>query len=246
MAIKAGVGTKFQYYDSAIYPFAEIYNLDGTSGIKLVAKSANNESITFKATGSDTATDITVSVVSNAIEVTYVLAHDALSTSTVADVVTAINEDTSASALVAATVLGTGTKSMFDIGLTPLEKYVAIAHITNITGPSMTKDTIDTTALDTVGGYRTFITGFKNAGTLTLTVMFEATGYKALKDFYDSESTQQFRITLPDKVTPDGHGSQLTFNGLVTELPLTIPPDDKITCDITVQIVGIVNFVEAN
>ena len=72
---------------------------------------------------------------------------------------------------------------MFDIGLTPLEKYVAIAHITNITGPSMTKDTIDTTALDTVGGYRTFITGFKNAGTLTLTVMFEATGYKALKDF---------------------------------------------------------------
>lgn len=41
-----------------------------------------------------------------------------------------------------------------------------IGNVTNITGPSMSKDTIDTTALDTTGGYRTFITGFKNAGTL--------------------------------------------------------------------------------
>ena len=102
----------------------------------------------------------------------------------------------------------------------------------------MTKDTIDTTALDTVGGYRTFITGFKNAGTLTLTMMFTADGYNALKDFYDNDLPQKFRITLPDKATADGHGTQLTFQGLVTEIPLTIPPDDKITCDVTVQIVG--------
>lgn len=121
-----------------------------------------------------------------------------------------------------------------------------LAHITNITGPSMTKDTIDTTALDTVGGYRTFITGFKNAGTLTLTMMFTADGYSALKNFYDNDLPQTFRITLPDKVTADGHGTQLTFDGLVTEIPLTIPPDDKITCDVTVQIVGIVNLAVAN
>lgn len=246
MAVKAGVGTKFQYYDSTKKPFAEILDPNGLYGIRLEAKNASNESITFKATGSDTATSITVTVDSNDITVTYVLAHGTYSTSTITEVITAIGNSTPANNLITATAIGDGSKAMFDITKTPLEKYVSLAHITNITGPSMTKDTIDTTALDTVGGYRTFITGFKNAGTLTLTMMFTADGYNALKDFYDNDLPQKFRITLPDKATDDGHGTQLTFDGLVTEIPLTIPPDDKITCDVTVQIVGTVNLAVAN
>jgi len=120
-----------------------------------------------------------------------------------------------------------------------------IANITNITGLGMSKDTIDTTALDTTGGYRTFITGLKNPGTLTFTLMFDSAGYNTLKNSFDSDSPYYIQIELPDKPSGGSHGSTFTFQGLVTEIPLTIPPDDKITCDVTIQISGSVTFEQA-
>ena len=119
-----------------------------------------------------------------------------------------------------------------------------IGNVTNITGPSMSKDTIDTTALDTTGGYRTFISGFKNAGTLTFTLMFEKEEYSTLKAAFDSDVAKSIEVILPDGTTPET-GSKLSFSGLVTEIPLTIPPDDKITCDVTIQISGPVIFTLA-
>ena len=38
------------------------------------------------------------------------------------------------------------------------------AEITGIAGPTMTRTTIDTTALDTTGGYMTFIGGLRDGG----------------------------------------------------------------------------------
>ncbi len=119
-----------------------------------------------------------------------------------------------------------------------------IGNVTNITGPSMSKDTIDTTALDTTGGYRTFITGFKNAGTLTFTLMFEKSHYSTLKNAFDSDVAKSIEVILPDGATAET-GSKLSFSGFVTEIPLTIPPDDKITCDVTIQISGPVTFTPA-
>jgi predicted secreted protein len=119
-----------------------------------------------------------------------------------------------------------------------------IGNVTNITGPSMSKDTIDTTALDTTGGYRTFITGFKNAGTLTFTLMFEKAHYSKLKSAFDSDVAKSIEVILPDGATAET-GSKLSFSGFVTEIPLTIPPDDKITCDVTIQISGPVTFTPA-
>lgn len=119
-----------------------------------------------------------------------------------------------------------------------------IGNVTNITGPSMSKDTIDTTALDTTGGYRTFITGFKNAGTLTFTLMFEKEEYSTLKAAFDSDVAKSIEVILPDGTTAET-GSKVSFSGFVTEIPLTIPPDDKITCDVTIQISGPVTFTPA-
>jgi len=111
--------------------------------------------------------------------------------------------------------------------------WADISEITNITGPGMTRATIDTTALDTTGGYRTFIAGFKNPGTVTLTMNFTRDGYETMKNDFESDTLQNYEIILPDD-----ENTTFEFEGLVTELPLTIPPDDKITCDVTIQISG--------
>jgi len=114
-----------------------------------------------------------------------------------------------------------------------LGSWESIAQITNITGPGMSRDTIDTTALDTAGGYRTFITGFRNPGTITLTMNFTRDTYEQMKTDFEDDNTKNYEILLPDD-----DNTSLYFAGLVTELPLAIPPDDKIVADVTIQISG--------
>lgn len=108
-----------------------------------------------------------------------------------------------------------------------------IAEINSIEGPGMTRDVIDTTALDTVGGYRTFIAGFRNAGTITLEMNFTRDNYETMKTDFESDTEQNYEIILPDADT-----TTLEFAGLVTELPLSDPPDDKVTATVVIQISG--------
>lgn len=112
-------------------------------------------------------------------------------------------------------------------------EWDSIAEINSITGPGMTRDVIDTMALDTAGGYRTFIAGFRNAGTVVLAMNFTRDTYETMMTDFENDTAQNYEIVLPDDDT-----TTLEFEGLVTELPLTIPPDDKITVDVTIQISG--------
>jgi len=111
-----------------------------------------------------------------------------------------------------------------------------IAEIRSITGPSMTRDTIDTTTLNTEGGYRTFITGFRNPGTIALSMNYTRAGYEALKDDFESDDLQNYRIVLPDD-----DETVLEFEGIVTEIPLTIP-EGLIAVDTVIQISGKVDL----
>lgn len=108
-----------------------------------------------------------------------------------------------------------------------------IAEINNINGPGMSRNTIDTTALDTEGGYMTFIAGLRDPGTITMPMNFTRDGYEQMKEDFESDTPQNYEIVLPDADT-----TSLEFEGLVTELPLTIPPEDKVTIDVTIQISG--------
>lgn len=112
-------------------------------------------------------------------------------------------------------------------------EWVALAEINSITGPSMSRDTIDVTSLDSTGGYREFITGFRDGGTVVLSMNFTRDTYELMKTDFESNVAQNYQIDLPD-----GENTSLDFEGLVTELPLTIPTDDKITADTTIKITG--------
>lgn len=131
-------------------------------------------------------------------------------------------------------IAGVGTKFYRWVPSGSSGAWAALAEVNSITGPGMSRDTIDTTSLDTTGGYRTFITGFRNAGTLTLAMNFTRTGYLALQADFEADTAGSYRIILPDDTVVE-------FDGLVTEIPLSIPTDDKITVDCTIQISGTVD-----
>jgi len=111
--------------------------------------------------------------------------------------------------------------------------WVNIAEINSISGPSMSRDTIDVTSLDSVGGYREFIGGFRDSGTLQLSMNFSRSTFGTMKTDFESDTSQNYEIVLPD-----AENTTLVFVGLVTELPLEITADDKITSSVTLKITG--------
>jgi predicted secreted protein len=131
-------------------------------------------------------------------------------------------------------VSGVGTKFQRWNG----SSYVSLAEVNSITGPSMTRAFIDVTSLDSTGGYREFITGFRDAGTISLKMNFTTASYAFIKEDFQKVVANAYRIVLSDT-----GASSLEFEGLVTELPLSIPTDDKISADCTIKITGQVDFV---
>lgn len=113
-----------------------------------------------------------------------------------------------------------------------------IAEVNSISGPGMTRDTIDVTSLDSTGGYREFIGGFRDGGNVSLSMNFTRAGYELMKDDFEDDTLQNYEIFMSE--CPDL--TSLEFEGLVTELPLSIVPDDKITADVTIKVSGAVTL----
>jgi predicted secreted protein len=118
-----------------------------------------------------------------------------------------------------------------------------IAEVTNISGPAMSRETIDVTSLDSTDGYREFIGSFRDAGTVALTMNFTRAGLDLMKADFEDDTPQSYEIVIPDakksggSADPTGYTS-IEFVGLVQEMPLTIPVDDKISMDVTIKITG--------
>jgi predicted secreted protein len=109
----------------------------------------------------------------------------------------------------------------------------SLAEVNSIDGPGMTRDFIDTTALDTVGGYRTYIAGFRDAGQVTLNMNFTRDTYELMMTDFESADPQNYEIVIPADAN-----TTIEFEGYVTELPLSITPDEKITANVTIKVSG--------
>ncbi len=111
--------------------------------------------------------------------------------------------------------------------------WVEIAEIKQITGPGKTRTTIDVTSLDSTAGYNEFIGGFRDGGTVVLAMIFRRDTYEIMDDDFESDDLQNYEIYLPDD-----EFTSIEFEGLVTELPLEIAPDDAITTNVTIKVSG--------
>lgn len=111
--------------------------------------------------------------------------------------------------------------------------WVSVGEVINITGPSMSRETIDVTSLASTGGYREFIAGFRDPGTVTFTMNFTRSDYDTMKTDFESDTEVDYELILPDDDV-----TTLEFSGLVTELPLNLDPGSQITCNITIKVTG--------
>lgn len=109
----------------------------------------------------------------------------------------------------------------------------SVAEIISITGPNLTRGTIDVTSLDSTNGYREFIAGFRDGGEVTLSMSFTRDTWDDFKDDFDSDENVSYSIVMPDTGE-----TTFGFSALVTALGIGIPLDDRISSDVTLKIDG--------
>jgi predicted secreted protein len=107
----------------------------------------------------------------------------------------------------------------------------AIAGLTSIDGISVSADTIETTALDNVGGYRSFVTSLKDAGEVTISGYFSHSAHASILADFDTNTSASYVITFPDTHT-------WTFTGVITAFSTSAELEDLISFEATFKVSG--------
>lgn len=130
-------------------------------------------------------------------------------------------------------------------GIGSPEDYVSILGIKGIDGPSISRETHDTTTMLSPGGWREFIGGLKDGGEVSFTANWlprEATqgqeegGLMAEFDKESCESRSNWRILVP--ACPGEPEVYLDFAGILTGQNVSLPMDDLMGFEGTVKVSG--------
>ena len=109
---------------------------------------------------------------------------------------------------------------------------VEVAGLTSIAGLELTADTIDVTTLSSTGGYREFITGFKDAGEVSVEGYLELdNGQQQLHTLFESGATETFTIEFPN-------GAKWEFDGVVTGFSTSASLEDPLAFSATIKVSG--------
>jgi len=127
-----------------------------------------------------------------------------------------------------------GTVLKIGNGGTSAEVFTAIAEIIDINGPNYTRETIDVTNLDSSGGYREFIAGFRDGGEVSCTGNFTLAGFDDLMDVYEAQSTERnFQLILADTGE-----TTIEFAAWVTSISVAARNGQQVTMDFTLKVTG--------
>ncbi len=127
--------------------------------------------------------------------------------------------------------LGVGT--VFSRGLTEDGEYTPLAEVTSIDGPNMSRETPEVTSLDSEGGYKEFVAGFRDAGNISLPMNFTHDTYELMLEDFEADEGRWYRIDLPN-----AEKTRLQFQGLITACPVAIQTASQVTSNVTIKVTG--------
>lgn len=112
----------------------------------------------------------------------------------------------------------------------------AVAELSSIGGLSLSADTVESTSLDSTGGYRTFVQGFKDGGEVSLSGFFNpgsTASQKTLYTNYDNGTIATYTIAFPTAISANWQ-----FSGIVTAIETGAELEDNVTFDCTLKVTG--------
>uniref|UniRef100_A0A6M3IR87 Putative capsid protein n=1 Tax=viral metagenome TaxID=1070528 RepID=A0A6M3IR87_9ZZZZ len=114
-----------------------------------------------------------------------------------------------------------------------VESFSNFGEIISWNGPGNTRNTFKLTHLNSDGGWQEYGPGFRDGGEVTLGMNFVLADYNTLLNDLKSNDLHNYQT-----VYPDTGASTIQFAAFVTKLTPTVPEDDRITVDVTLQISG--------
>ena len=121
-------------------------------------------------------------------------------------------------------IIGMGTTFKKTVGS-------AIAQLTSIAGLEISADTIESTTLDSVAGYRTFSQGLKDAGEVSISGFFDFTAHSAINTDLEAGTSANYSITFVG-------GKKWTFDAIVTGFSTGAEMEDLISFEATFKVSG--------
>jgi predicted secreted protein len=107
----------------------------------------------------------------------------------------------------------------------------AIAGLTEIGGLELSSDTIDTTNLSSTGGYREFMSSFKDAGEVSLSGHFDYTSHSTILTDFETGTVGSYTITFPN-------GGTWAFDGVITKFQTGFSLEDLVSFESTIKVSG--------
>lgn len=138
-----------------------------------------------------------------------------------------------------AAVAGVGTLIALRSGSSSPYTWSNVAEVLSIGGPEIAAEEIDVSSLDSTGGYKEYITGMKDGGSVNLEMNWIGSNaqQELLRDRVDGGSSDIYRITWPDSPA-----TVATFTGVVTKFSMNTEPNSAITASVTIRISGPVTW----
>lgn len=128
-----------------------------------------------------------------------------------------------------------------------VEVFTKIGQVKDISGPNMSRDTIDVTNHDSPNGYKEFLASLRDGGEVTFTVEYDpgdpnhdqSTGLLYL---FGLNVRTNFQLIFPVTASVGFWG--YTFTGLVTAFGAKAPVDGSLTADMTIKVAGAVALAD--
>ena len=107
----------------------------------------------------------------------------------------------------------------------------AVGQIISISGPNMTRDSIEITNMGSTSKWREFIPGMLDAGECTADVVYDGTAVATFLAAQLTQTAQTITVTFPDEGT-------WAASGFLTSLGHSIPYDDKVSQSVGMKFTG--------
>lgn len=120
------------------------------------------------------------------------------------------------------------------------ETFVAVSEVNSISGLGWTRSMIDTTTLDTTGGYRTYLPTFRDGDVVTLNMNFTGANWDRFRDLFESQDEEDDSIDCRI-VLKAGAVTKYTweFEAFVQKISLgDVTTEDKVNQIIELKITG--------
>lgn len=113
-----------------------------------------------------------------------------------------------------------------------------MAFINSIDGVEVKAGTLDTTSLNTIGGYKTFISGFRETSDLAISGFYSSIDHDVFMTDFNAGTQNNYGIQFPKVGGATTIGTTWFFVGIIIGFKTKSAVDSVITFDATIKIVG--------